>query len=78
MTGHDQADRQEQHLHQLFRDGIVGVGEDALERRPSFLDSSNDPRQSRLGQHHAGRGSNCVAQIAFSKERTPNVEVITY
>jgi hypothetical protein len=50
----DQADRQKQHLHGFFSDGIQGVAQDALEGGPSFLDRGDDAGKSRLGQHHPG------------------------
>ena len=35
---------------------VQRVGQDALERDPSFLDGGDDAAQARLGQHHAGGG----------------------
>jgi hypothetical protein len=55
MPGHDQADRQEKHLHCLLGNRIQRIAQDALERHATFLDGSDDAGEARLGQHHAGR-----------------------
>ena len=54
MPGHEEADRQKQHLHGFLGDGIQRVAEDALERRSPFFDRSDDAGEPGLGQHHAG------------------------
>jgi hypothetical protein len=54
MAGHQQADRQKQHLHGLLGDGVQRVAEDALEGGSSFFDRRDDAREAWLGQHHAG------------------------
>ena len=56
MPGHDQADRQEQHLHDLFGDRVQRIAQDALKRDAAFLDRGDDAGEARLGQNHAGRG----------------------
>ena len=55
VSGHDQADRQEEHLHDFLGDGIQGVGQDALERYPAFFYRGHNALESRLGQHDSGR-----------------------
>ena len=55
MAGHEQADRQKQHLHGFLGDGVQRVAEDALKRNSPFSDRSDDAGEPGLGQHHAGR-----------------------
>ena len=55
MAGHEQTDRQKQHLHGFLGDRIQRVAEDALEGNSPFLDRSDDAGEPGLGQHHAGR-----------------------
>ena len=76
VPGHDQADRQEQHLHDLLGDGVQRIGQDALERHAAFLDRGDDAGESGLGQHHAGgrfgdvgRGRDRDADLRLAQRR---------
>jgi hypothetical protein len=54
MSGHDQANRQEEHLHDLLSNGVQRVGQDALKRHATFLDRGNDASEPGFGQDRAG------------------------
>jgi len=54
MAGHEQTDRQKQHLHGFLGDGIQRVTEDSLKSNSPFPDRSDDAGDPGIGQHHAG------------------------